>query len=245
MVEELGEEVGVRDVAVDGVDPGAREERHAAALEVVEAEHVVPSATQRGGRVAADEAGGARDEDGEAGRAPDLGGGPHLMRTGRCGASGTGTRARGWRRGRGEGRRGRARGSRRTRRRAWRAEAEMDAASQQASEEDGDRRPWWQPLLLPVEDEVIRRPHRRNSIPGVVGGGRERLLQLLVVRRGREVGVGRRGVRDELVSLSSNSRQQWARGAAIGVWRGGQERGRAQLTVLLSPSVRLTRETRA
>jgi hypothetical protein len=107
-----------------------------------------------------------------------------------------------------------------------------------ASEEDGDRRSWLQPLLLSVEDEVLRRPHRRNSIPGAVGGGRERLL---VVRRGREVGVGRRGVRDELVSLSSNSREQWAREAATGVRRGGQERGRAQLTVLLLPSIRLTR----
>jgi hypothetical protein len=97
-----------------------------------------------------------------------------------------------------------------------------------ASEEDGDRRSWLQPLLLSVEDEVLRRPHRRNSIPGAVGGGRERLLRLLrllVVRRGREVGVGRRGVRDELVSLSSNSREKWAREAATGVRRGGQERG--------------------
>jgi hypothetical protein len=52
MAEELGEEVGVRDVPVDGVDPGAREESRAAtlergvvvAVEVVEAEHAVPSA---------------------------------------------------------------------------------------------------------------------------------------------------------------------------------------------------------
>jgi hypothetical protein len=72
MAEELGEEVGVRDVPVDGVDPGAREESRAAtlergvvvAVEVVEAEHAVPSAAQRGG---------ARDEDGEAGPEGELG----------------------------------------------------------------------------------------------------------------------------------------------------------------------------
>jgi len=97
-VEQLGEELGISDVTVDDVDPGAGEERGAAALEarvvvvveVVEAEHAVPSAAKRGGGVAAYEARGARDEDGVAHGAPDARRRPHLLLPGGAAPGGGG-----------------------------------------------------------------------------------------------------------------------------------------------------------
>lgn len=119
-VEQLGEELGVGDVAVDDVDPGAGEERGAAALEgrvvvvveVVEAEHAVPSAAKRGGGVAADEPRGARDEDGVAPGAPDARRRPYLLLPGGAapGGGGRGGRVEGAARGLGRGPRGGRRG---------------------------------------------------------------------------------------------------------------------------------------
>ena len=71
-VEELAEERGVVDVAVDDEDAGAFEEALAGALEagfvvaveVVEAKDAVAAALQGERDVGADEAGGASDEDG-------------------------------------------------------------------------------------------------------------------------------------------------------------------------------------
>lgn len=84
-LEELLEEGGVVDVALDDEDAAALEEGLAGSLEgrvvvvveVVEAEDAVAAAFQGGGDVSADETGGAGDEDGDAagGAGADVGGG--------------------------------------------------------------------------------------------------------------------------------------------------------------------------
>ena len=86
-VEELAEEGGIVEVGVDDEDAGAVEEALAGALEggvvvaveVVDAEDAVAAALEGEGDVGANEAGGAGDEDGEAGGGGAAGGLGHAL----------------------------------------------------------------------------------------------------------------------------------------------------------------------